>query len=87
MSIDQFFERVGELYSLIDKLGISIVTLPEYLEDQKKEILRFQSDIENEVERQGATMNLLREYQANMPQFRSAIDALEMVTKKRFMPK
>lgn len=83
MAMDQFFERVGELYSLIDKLGISIVTLPEYLEDQKKEILRLQSEIENEVERQGATMNLLREYQANMPQFRSAFDELEMVTKER----
>ena len=85
--MDQFFERVGELYSLIDKLGISIVRLPEYLEDQKKEILRLQSEIENEVERQGATMNLLRDYQANMPPFRSAFDELEMVTKERFMPK
>ena len=28
-SMGQFFERVGELYSLIDKLGISIVRLPE----------------------------------------------------------
>jgi hypothetical protein len=82
-SMDQFFERVGELYSLIDKLSISIVRLPEYLEDQKKEIFRLRSEIQDEVEKQGATMNLLREYRANMPQFRSAIDALEKVTKER----
>ena len=82
-SMDQFFERVGELYSLIDKLGISIVRLPEYIEDQKKEIFRLRSEIQDEVEKQGATMNLLREYQANMPQFRSAIDTLEKVTKER----
>ena len=61
--MDKFFELVRDLYLLIDNLGITVERLPKYLEDQKKEILRLQSETENEVERQGATMNLLREYQ------------------------
>ncbi len=50
MPMDQFFERVRELYLQLDSLGISVERLPEYFEDQKKEILRFQSEIKNEVE-------------------------------------
>lgn len=83
MPMDQFLELVRELYLQLDSLGISLERLPEYLEDQKQEILRLRSETQNEVERQGATMNLLREYQANMPAFRSAIDEVEKVTKER----
>jgi hypothetical protein len=78
-----FFERVDDLYSLINDLGISVEGLSDYLENQSKEILRMQSETKNEVERKGTTMNLLQEYQANMPAYRSAIDELEKVTKER----
>jgi chaperonin cofactor prefoldin len=81
--MDQFFERVRELYLQLDSLGISVERLPEYLEDQKKEILRLQSEIKNEVEQQGATMHLLREYQTNIPAYRSAKNELEIMTKER----
>ena len=73
-----FFERIRDLYSLINDLGISVEGLPDYLVNQSKEISRIQSETKNEVERKGATMNLLQEYQANMPAYRSAIDELEM---------
>jgi hypothetical protein len=69
--------------TLIGNLGIPIERLSEYLENQKNEILRLQSETKNEVERQGATMNLLQEYQANMPAFKSAINDLEKVARDR----
>lgn len=81
--MDRFLELVRVLYLQLDSLGISLERLPEYLEGQKKEIVRLQTEIKSEVERQGTTMNLLREYQANMPAFRSAIDEVEKVTKER----
>jgi hypothetical protein len=81
--MDRFFELIRELYLQLDSLGISLDRLPEYLEGQIKEIVRLQTEIQNEVERKGATMNLLRDYQANMPAFRSAIDEVEKVTKER----
>ena len=81
--MDQFFEQVRNLYTLISNLGISVERLSEYLENQKNEILRLQSETKNEVERQGATMNLLQEYQANMPAFKTAMNDLENVTRER----
>jgi hypothetical protein len=90
MPVDQFFERVRDQSSLADKLGISIGAIPSYLvhlkrniENQKEEIHRLQIETKNEVQRQGATMNLLREYQANMPKLRSNMDELDKVTKER----
>lgn len=90
MPVDQFFERVRDQSSLAENLGISIGALPSYLvrlkrniENQKKEIHRLQLESENEVQRQGATMNLLREYQANMPIYRSRMSELDKVTKER----
>lgn len=94
MPVDQFFERVRDQSSLAENLGISIGALPSYLvrlkrniENQNEEIHRLQLESENEVQRQGATMNLLREYQANMPIYRSKMSELDKVTKERFMPK
>ena len=81
--MDQFFEQVRNLYTLIGNLGISVERLSEYLENQKNEILRLQSETKNEVERQGETMNLLQEYQANMPAFKTAMNGLENVTRER----
>ena len=81
--MDRFFELIKELYLQLDSLGISLEGLPEYLEGRKKEIVRLQTETKNEVERKGATMNLLRDYQAKMPAFRSAIDEVEKVTKER----
>jgi hypothetical protein len=66
--------------TLAGNLGISEQRLPEYLENQKNEILRLKLKTKNEVERQGATMNLLREYQANIPAFKTAMNDLEKVT-------
>jgi hypothetical protein len=90
MPVDQFFERVRDQSSLAENLGISIGALPSYLvrlkrniENQKEEIHRLQLESENEVQRQGATMNLLREYQANMPIYRSKMSELDQVTKER----
>ncbi len=90
MPVDQFFERVRDQSSLADNLGISIGAIPSYLvhlqrniENQKEEIRRLQIETKNEVQRQGATMNLLREYQANMPKLRSNMDELDKVTKER----
>ena len=91
MPVDQFFERVRDQSSLADNLGISIGAIPSYLvhpqrkiENQKEEIRRLQIETKNEVQRQGATMNLLREYQANMPKLRSNMDELDKVTKERY---
>jgi hypothetical protein len=81
--MDLFFKRVSDLYSLLNDLGISIERLPYYLENQKKEILRLRSETNNEVERGEATLNLLREYKANMPAFKSTMIELEKVTKER----
>lgn len=90
MPVDQFFERVRDQSSLADNLGISIGALPSYLlhlkrniKNQKEEIRCLQIETKNEVQRQGATMNLLREYQANMPELRSNMDELDKVTKER----
>jgi len=90
IQLDQFFERVRDQSSLADNLGISVEGLPSYLvhlkhdiKNQKVEIHRLQLETEDEVRRQGATMNLLREYQANMPVFRSKMDELDKVTKER----
>ncbi|MPZ06031.1 MAG: hypothetical protein GEU26_06365 [Nitrososphaeraceae archaeon] len=90
MPMDQFFERVRDQSSLADNLGISIGALPSYLaqlkrniENQKEEIHRLQLETENEVQRKGATMNLLREYQADMPIYRSKMNELDKVTKER----
>jgi hypothetical protein len=89
MPVDQFFERVRDQSSLADNLGISIGAIPSYLvhlqrniENQREEIRRLQIETKNEVQRQGATMNLLREYQANMPKLRSNMDELDKVTKE-----
>ena len=81
--MDQFFEQVRNLYTLISNLGIPIERLSEYLENQKNEILRLQSETKNEVERQGATMNLLQDYQANMPALQTAMNDLGKVTQER----
>jgi predicted transcriptional regulator len=90
MPVDQFFERIRDQSSLADNLGISIGAISSYLvhlqrkiENQKEEIRRLQIETKNEVQRQGATMNLLREYQANMPKLRSNMDELDKVTKER----
>ncbi|MGA6991320.1 MAG: helix-turn-helix domain-containing protein [Nitrososphaeraceae archaeon] len=80
--MDQFFERIRNLYA-IGNLGIPIERLSEYLENQKNEILRLRSETKNEVERQGATMNLLQEYQANMPALKTAMNDLGKVTQER----
>jgi hypothetical protein len=89
MPIDQFFEGVWDQSSLADNLGISVGGLPSYLvhlkhdiENQKEKIHRLQLEAENEVQRQGAMMNLLREYQANMPIFRSKMNELDNVTRE-----
>jgi hypothetical protein len=83
MSMDQFSQCVFSFYSQIDNLGISVERLPEYLEDQRKEIHWIKSETKNAVEQQGATMNLLREYQANMPAFKQAMNELPKVIKER----
>lgn len=90
MPVDQFFERVRDQSSLADNLGISIGAIPSYLvhlqrniENQREEIRRLQIETKNEVQRQGATMNLLREYQANMPKLTSNMEELDKVTKER----
>jgi hypothetical protein len=90
MPLDQFFERVSDQSSLADNLGISIESLPNYLlqlknniEDQTKEIHRLQLETEDEVKRQGVTMNLLREYQSNKPLLESTKKELEKVTRER----
>jgi len=90
MPVDQFFERVRDQSSLADNLGISIGALPSYLvhfkrniEKQKEEIHRLRLETENEVQRRGATMNLLREYESNKPLIESTKNKLEKVTKER----
>ena len=60
-----------------------IERLSEYLENQKNEILRLRSENKNEVGGQGATMNLLQEYQANMPALKTAMNDLGKVTQER----
>ena len=67
--LNQFFDIVVDLYSQADSRGIPIAELSTYIENQKNEILRLQSETEREVQRRGATMNLLKEYQENMPSF------------------
>ena len=76
--MDQFFERVRDQSSLADKHGISIVSSAYYLAHlntilriKKRRSIDCNLKLNNEVQRQGATMNLLREYQANMAKFRS----------------
>lgn len=93
MPVDQFFERVRDQSSLADNHGISIAALPSYLvhlqrniENQKEEIHRLQLETENEVQRRGSTMNLLRDYQANKPIIESTKNGLGKVTQERFMP-
>jgi hypothetical protein len=90
MPVDQFFERVRDQSSLADNLGISIEALPSYLvnlkrdiENQKEEIHRLRLETENEVQRRGSTMNLLREYQANKPLIESTKNGLVKVTQER----
>ena len=90
LPVDQFFERVRDQSSLADNLGISIGALPSYLvhfkrniEKQKEEIHRLRLETENEVQRRGATMNLLREYESNKPLIESTKNKLEKVTKER----
>jgi hypothetical protein len=90
MPVDQFFERVRDQSSLADNLGISIEALPSYLvhlkrniENQKEEIHRLQLETENEVQRRGSTMNLLREYQANKPLIESTKNGLGKLTQER----
>lgn len=90
MPVDQFFERVRDQSSLADNQGISIEALPSYLvhlqrniENQKEEIRRLQLETENEVQRRGSTMNLLREYQANKPLIESTKNGLGKVTQER----
>jgi hypothetical protein len=43
---------------------------------------RLKLETEQEAQRQGATMNLLREYQVNMAKLRSNMDELDKVTKR-----
>src|SRR5918996_4563252 len=62
MPVDQFFRLVHDLYLQVDELGTSVARLPEYIEAQREEIRRLQSETKKEVERQGATMNLLRDF-------------------------
>ncbi|MGA7367519.1 MAG: hypothetical protein WBX01_00175 [Nitrososphaeraceae archaeon] len=83
MSMEQFCQCVFAFYSQVDDLGISVEKLPEYLEEMKKEILRLQSETRSEVEKRGATMNLLKEYQDNIPEYKAAINELPKVTKER----
>jgi hypothetical protein len=81
--MDQFFEQVRNLYALISNLGISVERLSEYLENQNNQILQLQSEPKMKSKGKGATMNLLQEYQANTPAFKSAINDLENVTRDR----
>jgi hypothetical protein len=83
MPMEQFFECVFTLYSQVNNLGISVGGMPEYIETQKKEILRVQSEIRGELEKKGVTMNLLKEYQANIPEYKTALNELPQVTKER----
>ena len=43
---------------------------------------RLKLETEQEAQRQGATMNLLREYHVNMAKLGSDMDALDKVTKR-----
>jgi len=88
--VNQFFKRVEELYLLYDKRGPSTKSFPDYLlklehdiENQKKELNRLRLETKKEVERQGATMNLLREYQVTKPLYEARKRELERVTKDR----
>jgi hypothetical protein len=83
MPLDQFSQLVFAFYSQVNEFGISVEKLPEYLEEEKKEILRLQSETRSEVEKQGVTMNLLKEYQANIPEYKAAINELQQVRKER----
>lgn len=83
MPMEQFFECVFTLYSQVNNLGISVGRMPEYIENQKKEILRLQSETRGELEKKGVTMNLLKEYQDNIPEYKAAIIELPKVTKER----
>lgn len=83
MTTDLFFNVVFALYSQLDKHDISIEKLPEYIENQANEISRIQSEIRYEVEQRGATMDLLREYEAEKSSYKVAFDALPTVKKER----
>lgn len=83
MPMEQFFECVFALYSQVNSLGISVGRMPEYIETQKKEILRVESETRGELEKKGVTMNLLKEYQANILEYKAALNELPQVTKER----
>ncbi|MGA7367978.1 MAG: hypothetical protein WBX01_02535 [Nitrososphaeraceae archaeon] len=83
MPMEQFFECVFTLYSQVNNLGISVGRIPEYIETQKKEILRVQSETRDELEKKGVTMKLLKEYQADKPVYVSAFKELPKVEKER----
>jgi hypothetical protein len=83
MTTDQFFERLLDQALLADKHGISLLRLPTLIDQMKREIENLKKKTEDEVKRQGATMNLLREYQTEKPFIDSTRRQLEDAVKKR----
>jgi hypothetical protein len=90
VTMDQFFANVADLYSLYERYGASekglfdyVVRLKHDIEWQQKEIQRLRLETKDEVERKGATMNLLQDYKANSPLFEFTKRELEKVSKER----
>lgn len=90
MPMDQVFERLRVLYSINVKIGTMASSLPDYvmqlrqnIENQKKKIKGLRLETKYEVERQGATKNLLQDYKASLSLFESTKRELEKVTKDR----
>lgn len=90
VTMDQFFANVADIYSLYERYGASekglfdyVVRLKHDIEWQQKEIQRLRLETKDEVERKGATMNLLQDYKANSPLFEFTKRELEKVSKER----
>ncbi len=89
-SLNQFFERVKELYDFCDRQGTSvknsldhIIQFGNDIESQKKKLASLRLETKKQVERHGATMDQLREYQARKPLYEARKRELERVTKDR----
>lgn len=90
MTTERFFGHIVDQALLADKHGVSLLMLHTLIDQMKRDIENLKKekeqlkiDTENEVRRQGATMNLLREYQVEKPLLDSTRMQLEKAVKER----
>lgn len=90
MTTERFFGHIVDQALLADKHGVSLLMLHTLIDQMKRDIENLKKekeqlniDTENEVKRQGATMNLLREYLAEKPLLDSTRQQLEDAVKEK----